>query len=119
MTSILHTKFNSKHLVQPYFESESINEDLLLKQLRAISPEKLKEFWWERFIEALENKKPLLHNMSYTELPIMWLNAYTQQQSIIDEKDDRISHLVKVKKRANSEIEALKKRITELEKPLD
>lgn len=82
-------------------------------------PEKLKEFWWERFIEALENKKPLLHNMSYTELPIMWLNAYTQQQDIIDQKDDRISHLVQVKQRANSEIEELKKIIAELKKPLD
>lgn len=34
--------------IDKIFESESINEDLLLKQLRAISPEKLKELLAKR-----------------------------------------------------------------------
>lgn len=55
----------------------------------------LERYWHERFIEALEHKKPSLRNESYTELAVMWLKAYQQQQEIIDQLEEQIAKLKK------------------------
>ena len=55
----------------------------------------IKQYWHERFIEALEHKSPTLTNESYTELAAMWLKAYQQQQEIIDQLEGQIAKLKK------------------------